>query len=77
MKRIFLTLTLSILFIPFGISQTLGTSIDQNGNSFTWKKIGNQYWSTINTNIESYRDGTPIPQVTDASEWGNLGKILY
>ena len=72
MKRIFLTLTLSILFIPFGISQTLGTSIDQNGNSFTWKKIGNQYWSTINTNIESYRDGTPIPQVTDASEWGNL-----
>ena len=72
MKRIFFTLTLVLFVIPFGISQTLGTSIDQNGNSFTWKKIGNQYWSTINTNIESYRDGTPIPQVTDASEWGNL-----
>ena len=72
MKRIILTLTFVLFVIPLGISQTLGTSIDQNSNSFTWKKIGNQYWSTINTNVESYRDGTPIPQVTDASEWVNL-----
>tara|TARA_A100001015_G_scaffold26873_1_gene30018 strand:+ start:133 stop:1641 length:1509 start_codon:yes stop_codon:yes gene_type:complete len=72
MKLIILTLTFVLFVIPLGISQTLGTSIDQNSNSFTWKKIGNQYWSTINTNVESYRDGTPIPQVTDASEWVNL-----
>ena len=72
MKRIILTLTFVLFVIPLGISQTLGTSIDQNSNSFTWKKIGNQYWSTINNNVESYRDGTPIPQVTDASEWVNL-----
>ena len=72
MKLIILTLTFVLFVIPLGISQTLGTSIDQNSNSFTWKKIGNQYWSTINNNVESYRDGTPIPQVTDASEWVNL-----
>jgi uncharacterized protein (TIGR02145 family) len=72
MKKLLLALSLSILFIPFGISQTLGTSIDQNGNSFTWKKIGNQYWSTINTDIESYRDGTPIPYIEDQTVWKDL-----
>ena len=34
--------------------------------------IGNQTWTTINLDIETYSDGTPIPQVTDAAAWSNL-----
>jgi uncharacterized protein (TIGR02145 family) len=34
--------------------------------------IGNQTWTTINLDIETYSDGTPIPQVTDPVAWSNL-----
>ena len=34
--------------------------------------IGTQIWSTSNLDVTTYRDGTPIPQVTDPSQWGNL-----
>ena len=34
--------------------------------------IGNQIWSTRNLDVTTYRDGTPIPQVTDPTEWLNL-----
>jgi len=34
--------------------------------------IGSQIWTSLNLNVTSYRDGTPIPQVTDPSEWANL-----
>ena len=49
-----------------------GTDIDQNGNSFEWIKYGDQDWSIENAEVVTYRDGTPIPQVTDADEWENL-----
>ena len=47
-------------------------SQDQNGNLFSSKVYGNQEWSTQNAKVTTYRDGTPIPQVTDGTEWGNL-----
>ena len=47
-------------------------SEDQNGNLFSSKVYGNQEWSTQNADVTTYRDGTPIPQVTDATEWSNL-----
>jgi uncharacterized protein (TIGR02145 family) len=34
--------------------------------------IGTQIWSTSNLDVTNYRDGTPIPQVSDPSLWGNL-----
>jgi uncharacterized protein (TIGR02145 family) len=34
--------------------------------------IGTQVWATKNLDVATYRDGTPIPQVTDATEWQNL-----
>jgi len=34
--------------------------------------IGTQRWSTINLDVSTYRDGTPIPEVTDPTEWANL-----
>ncbi|MBP6755601.1 MAG: fibrobacter succinogenes major paralogous domain-containing protein [Bacteroidia bacterium] len=40
--------------------------------TFTSVAIGSQIWSTTNLDVTSYRDGTPIPQVTDPTQWANL-----
>ncbi|WP_396164886.1 fibrobacter succinogenes major paralogous domain-containing protein [Flavobacterium sp.] len=34
--------------------------------------IGSQIWSTTNLDVTTYRDGTPIPQVTNPNTWANL-----
>ena len=34
--------------------------------------IGTQIWSTTNLDVTTYRDGTPIPQVTDPIAWAGL-----
>jgi uncharacterized protein (TIGR02145 family) len=34
--------------------------------------IGTQIWMTKNLNIIRYRNGDPIPQVTDPTQWANL-----
>ena len=48
-----------------------GTATDQDGNTFEWINYGTQDWAIENAEIVTYRDGTLIPQVTDA-EWSNL-----
>lgn len=35
-------------------------------------KIGNQIWMTKNLDVDCYRNGDPIPQVTEPTEWINL-----
>lgn len=49
-----------------------GTATDQDGYTFEWINYGTQDWAIENAEVVTYRDGTPIPQVTDASEWANL-----
>jgi uncharacterized protein (TIGR02145 family) len=34
--------------------------------------IGTQVWSSTNLDVTTYRDGTPIPQVTDPTAWAAL-----
>ena len=34
--------------------------------------IGTQIWSSTNLDVTTYRDGTPIPQVTNYLQWTNL-----
>jgi uncharacterized protein (TIGR02145 family) len=34
--------------------------------------IGRQVWTSTNLNVTAYRDGTPIPEVQDPTEWANL-----
>ena len=34
--------------------------------------IGTQIWSSTNLDVTTYRDGTPIPKVTDPTAWANL-----
>jgi hypothetical protein len=43
--------------------------IDIDGNVYTTIKIGNQIWTIENYKATRYRDGTPIPLVTDSKKW--------
>jgi len=36
-------------------------------------KIGNQVWMAKNLNVEKFRNGDPIPQVTSDEEWSRAG----
>ena len=49
-----------------------GTAFDQDGNTFDWIKYGTQDWAIENAEVVTYRDGTPIPQVTDPIVWSSL-----
>lgn len=55
-----LKLLISVLFISIEI--TYGQQVT----------IGTQIWSSTNLDVTTYRDGTPIPQVTDPTAWANL-----
>jgi len=49
-----------------------GTVKDQDGNSYPYLTYGDQVWTVKNAEMVTYRDGTPIPQVNDDTEWVNL-----
>ena len=54
-------------------TNSVGTSYGNEINfiSATLLTIGTQIWSPDNSDVTSYRDGTPIPQVS-SSAWGSL-----
>ena len=54
------------------VNPTEGSVTDQNGNTYYYLTYGDQVWTVENAEMVTYRDGTPIPQVTDATEWSNL-----
>ena len=49
-----------------------GSVTDQDGNTYNYLTYGDQVWTVENAEMVTYRDGTPIPQVTDETEWENL-----
>ena len=45
---------------------------DQDGNTYDFIAYGDQVWTVENAKMVTYRDVTPIPQVTDQTAWANL-----
>jgi uncharacterized protein (TIGR02145 family) len=77
MKKLLYTVFTTILFTVTAFSQgeqryANGTATDQDGNTFEWINYGAQDWAIENAEVVTYRDGTEIPQVTDATQWASL-----
>ena len=66
----------TISFTPSGSD---GSLTDIDGNTYDYITYGNQDWTVENAALETYRDGTPIPQITDNNEWLNttIGAWCY
>jgi uncharacterized protein (TIGR02145 family) len=75
MKKLTLIVLMLFTVLSYAQGEQLyadGTATNQDGNSFEWIKYGTQDWAIENAEVVNYRDGTPIPQVTDQTEWANL-----
>ncbi|MBN2281718.1 MAG: fibrobacter succinogenes major paralogous domain-containing protein [Candidatus Marinimicrobia bacterium] len=57
------------------IEQGIVTDIDNN--TYATVKIGDQWWMAENLRVTHYRNGDPIPKVTDNTEWDNLTTGAY
>jgi uncharacterized protein (TIGR02145 family) len=53
--------------IPFD-----GVITDFDGNTYNYQTYGTQQWTLQNAAMETYRDGTLIPQVTNPAVWPSL-----
>lgn len=51
---------------------SLEDCIDIDGNIYQTVMIGDQCWMAENLKVTHYRNGDPIPNVTDSTEWANL-----
>lgn len=49
-----------------------GDVTDIDGNVYQSVKIGTQVWTVQNFRATKYNDGTPIPRVTDTTQWMDL-----
>lgn len=50
---------------------------DADGNEYTTVTIGTQTWMVENLKTTKYRNGDPIANVTDGTEWSNLTTGAY
>jgi uncharacterized protein (TIGR02145 family) len=71
-----------LLFVVVGLSckkSTTNTNTvkDMDGNVYKTVKIGNQNWMAENLRTTKYRNGDPIPLITDAGAWSNLSSGAY
>lgn len=66
------TVSLGVLQACTTTNNPTGEFFDIDQNFYTYLPIGQQIWMQQNLNVSRYRDGTPIPQVTDPTQWANL-----
>jgi uncharacterized protein (TIGR02145 family) len=88
MKRSFgyFTTMAWVLIITFSLSrcgligpdnQPYSTVTDIDGNVYKTVRIGDQWWMMENLKVTHYRNGDPIPNVTDAGAWADLAAGAY
>jgi uncharacterized protein (TIGR02145 family) len=58
-------------------SSSPATVTDQEGNVYKTITIGTQVWMGENLRTTKYRNGDPIPYVTDSLQWLNLSSGAY
>jgi len=61
----------------FNPNKIYGTLTDQDGNVYKTITIGSQTWMAENLRTRIYRNGGPIPEVTDSLVWAYLSTGGY
>jgi uncharacterized protein (TIGR02145 family) len=61
----------------FTTTDSVGTVTDIDGNTYRTVKIGNQWWMAENLKVTHYRNGDPLPNVTDGATWRGLTTGAY
>jgi len=71
-----ITHLISFLYLD-GPDPDCGTVTDIDGNVYQTVTIGTQVWMAENLKVMHYRNGDPIPNVTDNTEWAGLSTGAY
>ncbi len=58
-------------FLKSGDGQSSNV-IDMDGNTYPTVRIGNQEWMAENLRVTHYRNGNPIPNITNSTDWYSL-----
>jgi len=61
----------------FTTTPSSGTVTDIDGNVYQTVTIGSQVWMAENLKVTHYRNGDPIPHVTDSGVWSGLTSGAY
>ena len=72
-----ITHLISYLYMDGPEPDCSNTVTDTNGNVYQTVKIGDQWWMAENLKVTHYRNGDPIPNVTDSVEWIGLTTGAY
>ncbi len=76
-----ISILIDYLFITgqsLGLSDCLSTTLtDIDGNVYQIITIGTQVWMAENLRVTHYRNGEPIPNVSDGVEWNGLATGAY
>jgi uncharacterized protein (TIGR02145 family) len=59
------------------INNQNGTVTDIDGNIYHYITIGQQVWMVENLNVSHYRNGDPIPNISDSITWSTLTTGAY
>ncbi len=74
MKYYYLCFIFSLAFYPLN-GQEKGTFLDERDlKEYEWIKIGDQKWMAENLDVSTFRNGDPIPEITDRDEWEQAGE---
>jgi len=77
MKKLIKILIIPGLLILITGCKERTTVTDIDGNIYNTVKIGGQVWLKENLRVTKFNDGTPIPNVTDITEWRHHDSPAY
>ena len=72
-----LPLLISFVLFIVGCEKESGLPVDGDGNVYDTVVIGTQVWLKENLKTTRFRDGTPIPLVTDNNKWASMTSAAY
>ncbi|MFZ5981574.1 MAG: fibrobacter succinogenes major paralogous domain-containing protein [Candidatus Zixiibacteriota bacterium] len=73
-----ITLLIDHLYLSYRpLNCLVGTVTDIDGNVYQTVKIGDQWWMAENLKVTRYRNGDPIPKMTDNGSWSSLNTGAY